>query len=715
MKRGDIMRMLTHVLVLSALLSSGLAAQETDDFKDWHADWSVQKAVNDAQLILVAKVTHVGKVKVVEGAKTDRYFREFRFQPIKQIKGIYSRGELVMSASDLGCSSSTGAAANDIREGQYRVLMLSQSNPVAFGLGGIQTFGCVTAPNSKNFRQSVPLLSGEDDPIVTMLEAMCRIPNMRSRQERARMLVDALNAAQGPAVVPLMTALRQDAMWAAANPSVIDPLVRLSTDPSTPIRTEAVRTIAAILAWSNNADIATDQLGFALREFLDSDQQRTEDRVRAIQALKYIHGDDSWRADLLHGILRQARSYEERFAAAEVLGSHPNGKYFFTLAEEFAEMPLDANAKHVFTMAHALLTTNREAAAPLLIDRFRESLAAGQSVNGELNLFTQYRIDSAVEEILEAIPAAPRAVREEMIGVLGQLKATQAIPQLIEHLDSLPTTVTRAKQALLTIGTRDAAIALRSHLKTESDLITKLRIAALLAQHGFDDGYSLAIEHLADRMDVSLLAADVLASMDHPRSEKQLKPILEGNPGPNWFAAALAGLLVIGDEDARSALVGILKDERHPIIVKAAEYAHLATDEAVSDAGFLQPLTKHIESRNNALALAALRSHAKIMQRDTQLASNAGPSRAQSEIRLVSTAMNNQAYQAELLTTLKRVLGDAYIDRKVRTQALNVLAMFPAEETSDTVLDLLDRTELQGSNISARLEALVRDRGIRIP
>ena len=113
------------------------------------------------QLVLVAKVTHVGKVKVVEGAKTNQYFREFRFQPIHQIKGIYSRDELVMSATDLGCRSSTGADAADIREGQLRILMLSQSNPLGAG-----SMGCASVASSKNFRQAVPLLTGRDDPII---------------------------------------------------------------------------------------------------------------------------------------------------------------------------------------------------------------------------------------------------------------------------------------------------------------------------------------------------------------------------------------------------------------------------------------------------------------------------------------------------------------------------------------------------------------------
>ena len=225
------MRFLSVTAVFATFFVPACHAHESGNFKNWYAHWSVQKAVNDAQLVLVAKVTHVGNVKMVEGAKTDRYFREFRFQPIEQIKGIYSRDELVMSASDLGCPSSTGDAANDIREGQLRILMLSQNNPMSFYQGGVRSGGCVSARAGKNFRQSVPLLTGEDDPIIPMFKTMCRLANVRSRQARAELLVDDVGILQKvPRRSHCSHAIRQDAMWAAANQDIVDPLVRLSAD-----------------------------------------------------------------------------------------------------------------------------------------------------------------------------------------------------------------------------------------------------------------------------------------------------------------------------------------------------------------------------------------------------------------------------------------------------------------------------------------------------
>lgn len=704
------MKSLLAGLTFAAALVSVGRAQETGDFRHWYADWSVQQAVNDAQLILVAKVTHVGQLKVVEGAKTDKYFREFRFQPIRQLKGVYSRGELVMSASDLGCASSTGAAANDLREGQLRILMLSQSNPAAFGLGGLPSFGCVTAPNSKNFRQSVPLLSGEDDPIIPMFETMCRLANLRSRRARAESLVERLDATEGPAAVPLLAAVRRDAMWAAANSNVVEPLVRLAGDERAPIRTEAVRTIASVLTWSRNAGLPTERLGQAVREFLVEGRRRTADRVLAIQSLADLDGDEDWRTELLLNLLRESRSYEERFAAAKVLGGCGDQDCFEALATELADLPLDAAKQHLVTLASALLKVDPEAAAELLIDRFRESLVAGQPVSGELKLFTDFAIRESIGEILVALETAPLSTKNELVAALGRLEAEAAIPHLSDLLDSWPQTAVLAKQALLQIGTQEAAVALRSHLKTEADLTTKLRIAALLAEFGFDDGYALAIEHLADRTDVSLLAARVLGAIGAERTQKQLAPLLASDPDPHWFAAALAGLLAVDDPAARAALLRILEDDRHPIIVKAVEFAHLANDEAVAP-----PLVKLMESRNGALALAALRAQGRIIRQDGRIAQADGDTRLNSAVVMASVSRMNQSRQDDLSATLRRVLSDSYIDSGIRAEALSVLELFSTEELSETLLDLLDRPELEGSKLAARMERLIRERDVPLP
>ena len=111
---------------------------------------------------------------------------------------------------------------------------------------------------------------------------MCRLTNVRSRKHRAEMIVASLNSSQGPAVIPLLTALRKDAVWAAAHRGIVDPLIRLSRDERKPIRTEAIRTIASVLSWANNASVETEKLGQVIRTVLKEKDQETDVRVFAI-------------------------------------------------------------------------------------------------------------------------------------------------------------------------------------------------------------------------------------------------------------------------------------------------------------------------------------------------------------------------------------------------------------------------------------------------
>ncbi|MEM9592565.1 MAG: hypothetical protein AAF967_14815, partial [Pseudomonadota bacterium] len=153
----------------------------------------------------------------------------------------------------------------------------------------------------------------------------------------------------------------------------------------------------------------------------------------------------------------------------------------------------------------------------------------------------------------------------------------------------------------------------------------------------------------------------------------------------------------------------ILEDDRHPIIVKATEFAFLANDESV-----LPPLTKHIESRNGKLALAALRALRKIARQDPKITRAENGVGRVSGVTLASFALENRAHQNELLETLQRVLADSYIDRHVRDGALSVLELFSPEETSGTLLALLNRTDLETSTNLHRIEQLIRERGIQI-
>src|SRR5438874_13196514 len=77
--------------------SKGVSAQE--GFEGWH----LEPGVGQAHLVMVARVASISQVTVVEGAKTSTALREYRFQPIRRLKGIFQRDQLSMTSADLGC------------------------------------------------------------------------------------------------------------------------------------------------------------------------------------------------------------------------------------------------------------------------------------------------------------------------------------------------------------------------------------------------------------------------------------------------------------------------------------------------------------------------------------------------------------------------------------------------------------------------------------
>jgi hypothetical protein len=207
-----------------ALACGSASAQE--GFEDWH----LEPGVGQAHLVMVVRVASISQLTVVEGAKTDVALREYRFQPIRRLKGIFQRDQLSMTASDLGLPADDGTAAPPLKEGEFRLLILAQQQ-------GPFSYGCVSAaPGATTFAERVPLLTGPEDPLVAVVETLIQVADARSRRERATLLVKRLEGVNGLAAVPILSSLRLRADWAAADERALPSLARLARDPSTAVR-----------------------------------------------------------------------------------------------------------------------------------------------------------------------------------------------------------------------------------------------------------------------------------------------------------------------------------------------------------------------------------------------------------------------------------------------------------------------------------------------
>jgi hypothetical protein len=74
----------TAVVLALAAAVPAVAQQEFEG-------WNLEPGISEAHLVMVARVTSISRVTVVEGAKTDIALREFRFQPVRVLKGLFQR------------------------------------------------------------------------------------------------------------------------------------------------------------------------------------------------------------------------------------------------------------------------------------------------------------------------------------------------------------------------------------------------------------------------------------------------------------------------------------------------------------------------------------------------------------------------------------------------------------------------------------------------
>src|SRR5438132_4143329 len=192
------------LVVIAAVASPCRGASAQEGFEGWN----LEPGVAQAHLVMVARVASISRLTIVEGAKTDVALREYRFQPIRRLKGIFQRDQLSMTAADLGCPAEDPARACPLQEGEFRLLILTQQQG--------RSYGCVSAaPGATTFAERVPLLTGPEDPLVGVVETLIRVADARSRRERAGLLAERLEKVHGVVAVPLLTSLRLRADWAA--------------------------------------------------------------------------------------------------------------------------------------------------------------------------------------------------------------------------------------------------------------------------------------------------------------------------------------------------------------------------------------------------------------------------------------------------------------------------------------------------------------------
>jgi hypothetical protein len=690
------------VVAFFAPACRGAAAPE--GFEGWH----LEPGVAQAHLVMVARVASISRLTVVEGAKTDVAIREYRFEPIRRLKGFFQRDQLSMIASDLGCPAEDSTLACPLKEGEFRLLILAQQQG--------KIVGCVSAaPGAMTFAERVPLLTGPDDPLVAAVETLIQVVDSRSRRERAALLVKRLDGVSGLAAVPLLSSLRLRADWAAAEERALPALGRLVRDSATAVRMAALEVLRDILASRIKPQDARQLDGAAdtLRGVLESREPITRVRLSALEALGHLlvlKADIAWARDLLIAQLTTAETHAERAAAVTALSRIAQPQANAAVLEALTKLPLDEQPERVSTYARAAFRLDAAGAERVLLARLERSMQARQSLRAEIEMLGQMRSKKSLPLLLTAAGQQhlASADRQAIARALGRLGDDRAVPVLVGWMRGDDYSLKEhALAALENLDSKVAARDVRPLLKPEPYLPFKLRIARLLARHELPDGYALATEHLAD-VGHTAEATLVLAAMRDARTAKDLSAILAAKPDRRWHAAALSGLAATGDAAAKKQLRDILADDRHPLAADAAEAAGLA-----ADAELLRPLATLAQSRNRRISLAALvalrRFFVDVRTSPRGLAA-VNPDREDRDDGDPRPPVADAPVEARaaIVAAAAALVVDAYVDADVRQEAFAVAWLLRGDRYAKLLADVADQAELEGTPLLAAAQAELR-------
>ena len=163
----------------------------------------LEPAVTQAELILAVRLVDVSETRIVHGGRDVQVTEQYRFEPVRVLKGIFARESLLLTGQDLGIYRFAGGSER-LPRGQLMLVLL--------GRQGQNYFNCNTAPT---LSQSIPRLESKDDPLLPTVEALIGMTRLRDRVARIELLRVALKKASGRAISPLLLSLSRRALLAA--------------------------------------------------------------------------------------------------------------------------------------------------------------------------------------------------------------------------------------------------------------------------------------------------------------------------------------------------------------------------------------------------------------------------------------------------------------------------------------------------------------------
>ena len=560
----------------------------------------LEDATARAELVVVVRLVDMTEAKIVHGGKMEVVTQQFKFEPVRTIKGIFARDALLLTGQDLGIYQ-FGETADRLERGQLLLLLLGRQGP-----------GYFNCNQAESLEQSIPRLRDQADPLLATVEALIAVSQQRDRSVKVATLLAALRKAKGRDAVPLLISLRRRAVLAAQTPDSAEIVAKFLGDPSPEIREVAARTLAAMLDadYLQQRDLREGSVK-NLVAALDAAGPDLAVRLAALDALGAA-GDAARRAEPALAWLRADRAgstFAEHAARLRAIGRSGRVDQREAVAKFLDELPLDAPAEVQADAGRALGRLDPREAARRLGKRLASKSDAGLDIAPEIALLGDLTREVAAPALLEAAPRIDgHAERLAFAAACAKVADPRLVPSLAGLLDPRYNDVRwHATEALRKIDTDEAASVLWPHLAQESDLLRKLQLAAFLGRHGFRGGYPYAIEHMSSPQ-LQDAAVEALAAIREPKAVPELRKIWESSNDLGWNAAAIRALGRLGQADIAPRLLELARDRRNPLAAPALI--------ALGDLGEAKALPIALDglgSRSDEVVVAAIRTARKLL------------------------------------------------------------------------------------------------------
>ena len=632
----------------------------------------LEDAIGRAELVVAVRLVDMSESKIVHGGKMEVVTQQFRFEPVRTIKGIFARDALLLTGQDLVIYQ-FAEGADRLEPGQMLLLLLGRQGP-----------GYVNCNIAESIEQSIPRLSGQNDPLLAAVEALIIVTQKRDRAAKVATLLAALRKAKDRDALPLLISLRRRSLIAAQTPDALEIASRFLGDPAPEVREVAVKTLASLfdadyLRQGESRERAVKRLVAAL----DAAGADVSLRVAAFDALgaAAVAGRPgepalAWlRAD------RAAATFAEHAARLRAIGRSGRLDQREAVAVFLDQLPLDAPTEVQIAAGRALGALDPSEAAQRLAKRLAIKSESGLGIASEITLIGELKADVAAPTLLEAFSRA-EAHDERLAFATACVKVVdlRLVPTLGGMLDPRYQDIRwQASEALRLIDTDEAASVLWPHLAQESDLLRKLQIAAFLGRHGFRGGYPYAIEHMSVPQ-LQDAAVEALAAIREPKAVPELRKIWESSNDLGWNAAAIRALGRLDQADIGPRLLELARDRRNALAAPALI--------ALGDLGVATALPIVLDglgSRNDEVVVAAIRAARKLL--------------AVPEIR-----------SDEVRDRLAALLADSDASQTVRAAALESLVSLNDPRLGIALAAAASDGALENSDLMRQIEELLAKR-----